>query len=284
MPFNLNTPLIQHVIQTLIVVVVLWFIDKVMITLFHRRSRDVVKFYHLKKSIQYFFVTIGFIIILGIWFSDIKSLSTFLGLISAGIAIALRDPLVNIAAWFFIMWRKPFEAGDRISVSDVSGDVIDQRLFQFSLNEINGYNESDQSTGRVIHVPNSKVFSDNIINFGQGFAYIWNEISIMLTFESNWEKAKVTFLQFAEDYGEKLSLEAEKQLKESAKKYMIYYNKLTPIVYTSIKESGVVLTIRYLCEPRRRRSSSEKINEAVLKYVASQDDLDFAYPTHRIVK
>jgi len=62
---------------------------------------------------------------------------------------------------------------------------------------------------------------------------------------------------------------------------MIFYSKLTPVVYTSVADSGVVLTIRYLTAPRLRRSSSEAIWEAILREFARCDDIDFAYPTQR---
>ncbi len=62
---------------------------------------------------------------------------------------------------------------------------------------------------------------------------------------------------------------------------MIYVGKLTPIVYTSVKESGVVLTIRYICNPRRRRGSEQQIWEDILHAFKKCKDIDFAYPTER---
>jgi small-conductance mechanosensitive channel len=62
---------------------------------------------------------------------------------------------------------------------------------------------------------------------------------------------------------------------------MIFYSTLTPSVYTHVKDSGVLLTIRYLCEPRRRRDSQQAIWEDILKKFAECDDIDFAYPTQR---
>ena len=63
---------------------------------------------------------------------------------------------------------------------------------------------------------------------------------------------------------------------------MIFYTKLTPTVYTSVRESGVLLTIRYLSEPRRRRATEEVIWEEILQAFAECDDIDFAYPTTRL--
>jgi hypothetical protein len=39
------------------------------------------------------------------------------------------------------------------------------------------------------------------------------------------------------------------------------------------------LTLRYLCEPRRRRESTQEIWEAILDGFVGCADIDFAYPT-----
>jgi hypothetical protein len=62
---------------------------------------------------------------------------------------------------------------------------------------------------------------------------------------------------------------------------MIFYKNLTPIVYTAVKDSGVMLTMRFLCDPRQRRSYEQIIWELVLKEFGKCDDIDFAYPTQR---
>lgn len=62
---------------------------------------------------------------------------------------------------------------------------------------------------------------------------------------------------------------------------MILYSRLTPFVYNSVQNSGVLLTIRYLCEPQRRRDSGQAIWEDILKEFAGHVDIDFAYPTQR---
>ncbi len=83
--------------------------------------------------------------------------------------------------------------GDRIQVGNFAGDVIDLRIFQFTLMEIGNWVDADQSTGRVIHIPNGKVFTEMLANYSKGFHYIWNEIPFLVTFESNWKKQKKYF-------------------------------------------------------------------------------------------
>ena len=62
---------------------------------------------------------------------------------------------------------------------------------------------------------------------------------------------------------------------------MILFKHLTPIVWTSVADHGVTLTVRYLCETRKRRPSAEKIWEEVLRAFSAADDIDLAYPTWR---
>ena len=87
--------------------------------------------------------------------------------------------------------------------------------------------------------------------------------------------------EIATRHAEHLSKPAEEKVKEASEKFMIFYKTLTPTVYTSVKDSGVLLTIRYLCEPRRRRGSAQAIWEDILQEFAGCADIDFAYPTRR---
>ncbi|MBZ0199912.1 MAG: mechanosensitive ion channel family protein [Ignavibacteriaceae bacterium] len=80
----------------------------------------------------------------------------------------------------FILERKPFTVGDRIQTGDVAGDVIDLRIFRFTRMEISNWVDAEQRTGRTIHVPNGKVFTEWQANYSTGFQYIWNEISVLV--------------------------------------------------------------------------------------------------------
>jgi small-conductance mechanosensitive channel len=211
----------------------------------------------------------------------IGEFGAFLGLLTAGLAIALKDPLTNIAGWIFIITRKPFVVGDRIQIGENAGDVIDLRLFQFTLLEIGNWVDADQSTGRIIHIPNGKVFTQNQSNYSTGFEFIWNEIPILLTFESDWKLAKELLGGILNEHAESLSADAEKRIIEASKKYMIFYQYLTPIVYTSVKDSGILLTLRYICDARKRRGTEHAIWEDILDSFSKQDEIEFAYPTQR---
>ncbi len=163
------------------------------------------------------------------------------------------------------------------------GDVIDKRLFQFTLMEVSSYEEGEQSTGRIVDIPNGFVFIHPTINYTKGFEYIWNEIRILLTFESDWKKAKKLLFNIANKDTEITTERVSKQIKDASKKYMIHYNILTPIVYTDVKDSGIQLTVRYLCEPKQRRTTSNKVWEDALVMIEENEDINLAYPTKRVI-
>jgi len=227
-------------------------------------------------------VFVGAFVFFRIWVGAVGSLATFFGLLSAGIAIALKDPLANIAGWLFIVWKRPFVPGDRITIRAHTGDVIDQSVFVFTLLEVGTEFAASQSTGRIIHLPNGWLFTDSVINFTRGFPYVWNEIPVLVSFESNWRAAKRIMFDIANEHGNKLTEDAERKLRREAQEFLIFYSKLTPTVYTSVRDSGVELTMRYLVEPRRRRGSEQTIWEAILDGFAVRDDIELAYPTRRI--
>ena len=81
--------------------------------------------------------------------------------------------------------------------------MIDQRAFQFTLLEIGNWVDADQTTGRVVHVPNGKIFTEPLVNYNQGLEYIWNEVSVTVTFESNWRKAKSSWRRSRSGTGER---------------------------------------------------------------------------------
>ncbi len=278
-----DNPVMFKVLLSITLILLSFMVSKVMKNIFYKRVKDIKKYYPMKQKTNFvsgLFMTLS---LLFIWIESFANLTTYIGLLSAGIAIAMKEIFTNMAGWVFIESKKPFDVGHRISIGTEKGDVIDKRLFQFTLMEVSKYEEGEQSTGRIVDIPNAFVFMYPTINYTKGFEYIWNEIHILLTFDSDWEKAKELLLEIANTDTSITTEKAAKQIRMASKKYMIHYNNLTPIVYTDVKESGIQLTIRYLCAPKERRTTTNKVWEDVLKMVKSNEDINLAYPTRRVL-
>ncbi|MFH1038340.1 MAG: mechanosensitive ion channel domain-containing protein [PVC group bacterium] len=278
---TLDHPLLEKIVISLAAVLVLWLLRWILLRVVQGRTENVRARYYWRKTSGYVILALSGLVIGGVWLKAFQSLATFLGLLSAGLAIALKDPLVNLAGWIYILWQRPFAVGDRIQIGEHAGDVIDLRLFETSLMEMGNWVRGDQSTGRVMHIPNGKIFSEALANYTREFPFIWNEIPVLLTFESNWEKAKKILEEIAAQHARHLSAEARQQIEEAQQRLLIIYPALTPVIYTSVEASGIQLTIRYICAPSPRRDTEDAIWLDILREFARHPDIDFAYPTQR---
>lgn len=271
-----------QLILSMVVIFALWLIRFIAVRIINKRLPETKVQYKWRKNLTYIVVFLGFLIVGRIWFEGLQSVATFLGLLSAGLAIALKDPITDFAGWLFILWRRPFDVGDRIELADVKGDVIDIRIFKFTVLEIGNWVHADQSTGRVIHVPNHKIFSDHLANYTSDFEFIWNELEVLVTFESDWKKAKQLLQEIADEHLKDFVERAEQQVRYAKKSYLIHYQYLTPIIYTDVHDSGVCLTVRHLSDPRKRRSVSQGIWEDILTQFNEHENIELAYKTMRI--
>ena len=269
------------IMATVLAIVLIVILRRSVINLFVVRLEDAKVRYNWKRVTSYTASFFALIIIGQIWLDGIGSIVTYLGLVSAGIAIALKDPITNITGWVFILWSRPLDVGDRIQLGKHAGDVIDVNMFNFTVMEIGNWVDADQNTGRLIHIPNGKIFTETLANYGKGFEYIFNEIPILITFESDWRKAKNILQDIVNNTGDQSSKAAEKQIKQASKKFLIEKQNVDSVVYTKVADSGVLLTIRYLCIPKARRETEHNIWEQILKEFEKHQNINLAYPTIR---
>ncbi len=237
--------------------------------------------YRANKVLNYVTTFVLLVTVAFIWVDTFDQIGTYLGLVSAGIAIALADLLKNMAGWAYILTRRPLNVGDRIEVNAVKGDVVDIRLFRFSLMEIEGWVGAEQSTGRLVHVPNGVVFTSSVANYTEGFPYIWHEIPVLITFESDWGLAERLMLEILGSEGPDIEGPAGATIRATARRYSIKVGTLTPTVYLTVKDSGVQLTARFLVETRTRRGREDRVWRSILEAFAEQPTIDLAYPTVR---
>jgi small-conductance mechanosensitive channel len=278
---NLSAETQENILLSVIVLLVLWVASRLLLRVAAGQQTDSRKQYQWRKTTNYTITGLGIIFLANIWFDGFQSIATFLGLFAVGLVVALRDPILNMFGWVFLMWKRPFKVGDRIKISNHTGDVIDITFFQFTLNELGEWVDSEQATGRVVHIPNSHVFTQPQVNYNYGFPYLWHEVQVRITFESNWQKAKTILEAIGSRNSEKLSKEAEQRVRIESQRHLIFYRSFDPRVFTKVRENGIQLTIRYLSNLNGRRDSENKIWEEILAQFQAAPDIHFAYPTTR---
>jgi len=239
----------------------------------------------IKKWTRYTAVTIAFLWIItlyGIYREN--DVFFIIGIILAGVAISMRDVFSNFVGWLLINSAKGFKQGDRIKLGVISGDVIDIGVLRTVLAEIGEWVEADQSTGRLVSVPNSLILSQPLYNYTEGHDFIWNEFKVLITFESDWSKAEELMLDVVMEDFESKKEQIMERLKRVRKHYLLRYNFISPKVYVTIGDSGILLTLRYMVRARRRRTSEDAVAREILNKFQQEKSIDFAYPTVRVYR
>lgn len=280
----LSSPTAYNIYYSIATILIVYTLASIIIRIINRQIDDIKKRHQARKIAYYVSSIVAIAIILMIWIKVFGSVAIILSAVGAGLTLALHQAILSIAGWLLILLRRPYTTGDRIEMGGISGDVIDIHLFYTILLEIKGWVEAEQSTGRLIYCPNNKVITEPLYNYTKGFEYIWNEIKIVVTFESNWQKAKDIMMQVIGQKEFEVSKTLEKKLMKMAKKHMIYYRALTPTVWVNIVDFGVELTLRYITEARTRRKTRDQFCQFILQRFHQEDDIDFAYPTYRIYR
>jgi small-conductance mechanosensitive channel len=206
------------------------------------------------------------------------------GLFLAGIAISLRDVFSNVVGWLVIVSNKGYRSGDRIRIGELSGDVIDVGILRTIIAEIGDWVHADQSTGRLVTVPNSMVLTHEVYNYTQGYDFIWNEMRVLVTFESDWEQAKAIMLEVAGEDFEQKKHQIQERLSRVRRRYLLRYSYISPAVYVRIADSGVELALRYMVRARRRRTVEDAFSREILRRFAQEPGVEFAYPTIRMYR
>lgn len=206
----------------------------------------------------------------------IKGLMTFISVISAAMTIALRDFILNFFCGIYIKFKKPFKVEDRIQIEDTKGDVMSISAFSFEILEVSTKEDNGQSTGIVIHYPNSIIASKPVKNINKGFKYIWDEIVVKISLEADLENDKKEIYKIVN------SLDTIKSIPKKMKNLIndvnttnrIYFNKFDPIIYTKIVDDHVELNVRFLMHPKKARYIESVIWDKIyLAYKAKKINL-----------
>ena len=221
-----------------------------------------------KSNIQIFFQVLRYLLVgLALIFAilsytgSIAGIGITAGLLSAALGWALQRPITGIAGWLMVVIKRPFEIGDRVIIGKVKGDIIDITLTHIHIREIGGTIPSEETSGRIILIPNAKLFEVDIINYTQQDEYILDQIKFAVTFESNLEKVKKIVLASARSFS----------------------GVKNPYVRSWFQPSGMDVVLRYYTLASKREEVSSKVSQKILEKIKKEKEIELAYPHQEII-
>jgi len=244
-----------------------------------RHIRDDKTRYTANRVGSVIFFLIVLVALVRIWFSDTMSLTISLGVIGAGIAIALQDVFKNFIGGFIIIGARLFEIGDRIEIGGEEGDVIDIGMMNTTLLELGGWVHGDQPTGRVTLLPNGKVITQQVHNYTRDHSFIWEELTIPITYDSDWKQAKEIVLRIVKQETMQVTGEAEKEIDRLGEKYYFPRKVVEPSVYLTPTDNWITFHVRYVTFAKERRQVRSKLYEKIIDQLQQVKEITIASGT-----
>jgi small-conductance mechanosensitive channel len=215
---------------------------------------------------KYVFLAFGIIAIIFVSTGSLTAFGLSAGLFTAALGWALQRPITGVAGWMMVMVKKPFKIGDRILIEDIKGDVTDITLTHIYIKELGGIIGGEETSGRTILVPNSKLFEKNIINYTFNNKYIRDQVKVQVTYESNLKDATKLAVKAAK------TILGTKAIEETEEPYALTY----------FAGSGINMYVRYQAPNDQLQRIGSSITQKIYETFGTREDIEFAYP-HRVI-
>ena len=198
--------------------------------------------------------------------TEIGSIATFAGLITAGLAVALQNVILAIAGYFFLIGKYGVRVGDRIQISGVTGDVIDIGLIRLHLIELSGTGADLQPTGRVVVFSNAVVFQPSASFFKQipGTSFVWHEVSLTLSPDSDYALAEKRMVGAVEKVYATYHDRIEQQHRAMEQTLSVPVEMPRPRSRLRLTQTGLEVVIRYPVELENATEIDDRIARELL--------------------
>ncbi len=225
-----------------------------------------------------------------VWRAFAGRIGLVLGLLGAGLAFALQEVIGAAAGWVNIISGNIFRVGDRIEMGGVRGDVIDLTLLRTKLMEIGSPGEDAtwvqgrQFTGRIVAVSNKMTFTEPVYNYSAAFEYIWEELTVPISYRSDWEEA----VRIVEEEARAVSSTegAREAIRAMLRQYPVPYTEVEPRVFVRATDNWMELAARFIVPLRQARVIKdgmfrrirERLDEAGIEIASETADMTVRFP------
>jgi small-conductance mechanosensitive channel len=211
------------------------------------------------------------VVIVGFTFaSELSSIVTFAGLITAGLAVAMQSVLVSIVGYFFLIGKYGIRVGDRVQIGEVSGEVIELGMVRMYLMEFAGQG-SASPTGRVAAFPNSVVFQVSAGLFKQipGVNFTWHDITLGVPAGADYSQVKERLFAAANEALADYREEIQRQTRELKRTTLSSAGgEALPTVQLTYSVKGVDAHVRYPVHLSHSAEIDERMSKALLQVIS----------------
>ncbi len=277
---------VNKLINVAIMIAFIIFLSFIFKMIVKKTITDNERHYMANKFINFTNLILIVIILLFSFLENVSYLVTVIGFASAGIAIAMKDLFMSLLGWTVIVFGGSFHVGDRVKVTrqgkSFVGDIVDISFLRMTILEDITYTTLmiNHRAGRMIFIPNNYIFTDVLANYTHGkIKTVWDEIDIVLTFDSNYQKAQKLIKEIVKKYSKGYTEISRKQLNMLRNQYSLKNINVEPRVYTFIEDYGVKIAAWYMTNSYATLTLRSSISAEIIDLIQEHDDIHIAYHT-----
>jgi len=215
-------------------------------------------------------VTLGFV-------TEFGSLATYAGFVTAGVAVALQNPILSVVGYFFLIGRYGFRVGDRVTISGVTGDVLDIGLVRIYLMELSSAGSDAHLTGRVVVFANAVVFQPAALYKQMpGLDYVWHAVTLTLEPDTDFQLVESKLHEAVNTVYEEYRARIEEEYATLQRTIDVHLPVPQPASRVQFTDSGLQFTVRYPAEMKQASTTDERVLKALSDAIAAEPKFKFA--------
>ena len=209
-------------------------------------------------------LVVALLLIVIILFGPPTQLSALIGLVTAGLTVALKDFIVAFFGWFNLVGKNGIRVGDWVEIEGVSGEVIEIRLFKTVLLELGNWTETGHPTGRRVAFSNSFAFEGHYFNFSTSDQWLWDELQLPLPASGDPYETVQQIRNIVERATQADAAAAAKEWERVTRQYGAREFSAAPAVNLRPSATGLEVVVRYITRaPRRNVVKAELFQDLV---------------------
>jgi small-conductance mechanosensitive channel len=260
-----------------------WIIYQVLKRIIKRQIKDVTHRHSLRALTRNIIFVTAIILIVLVWLRPQQNLTVVIGLAVAGIILASQSAISSFGGYLLIVSSNIYGIGDRISIDNVTGDVMDIGFMRTTIMEIGQWVKADQYTGRIVTISNKALYDNPVFNYTRNWGYLWDEIMIPVTYTSNWRRASDIMSDLGNKHTAQLQEDAEAKLTKLIDRFPLKQTKVEPAVYFVMTDNWIEITLRFVVDAQERRKVKAQLYRELLQQFEEEENITVASATFDIV-
>jgi small-conductance mechanosensitive channel len=196
-------------------------------------------------------------------------IGAMLGLVGAGLTVALKDFIVAFLGWFVLMGRNGMRVGDWVEINGVSGEVVELNMFHTVLLETGNWTDAGHPTGRRVTFTNSFAISGHYFNFSTSGQWLWDELSVMVPYDRDPHAVADAIQKEVTAATAKDASQAEQEWRRASRGQRGVGFTAQPGVAVRPAAGGVEIAVRYVTRASERLALRARLYQSAVQLLAA---------------